>query len=156
MTYLLLSGGGQGPRPCCSHPAGEKAGVGGGRNCFCAPGAGSARGRSAARTEVRGHTCDINLATGCVRALSLLLPSCGWQRRRAGAGGRGGCCARVRERRERRRWEGGARGGGPGGLEHKKQVSVRARHGAGLPKRQGSARARHRAGARSSGPTARA
>jgi hypothetical protein len=28
-------------------------------------------------------------------------------------------------------------------MEHKKQASTRARHGAGLPKRQGSARARH-------------
>ncbi len=45
VTYLLLLSGGQGPRP----------------SCCCSPGAGVCAGEVCARTEVRGHTCDINL-----------------------------------------------------------------------------------------------
>ncbi len=57
---------------------------------LCA-GAGVCGGEVCLRTEVRGHTCEINLATGCVRALPLLLPSCGRQR-----GGRGPATERGR------------------------------------------------------------
>ncbi len=92
--------------------------------------------------------CDINLATGCVRALPLLLPSCGRQR----GGGRAQGLLRAGEGAARA----AALGGSGGGVEHKKQASARASYGAGLPKRQGSVRARHREGARSSAPTARA
>jgi hypothetical protein len=77
VTYLLLSG--RGPR---SSPFLQQ----GCKGC-CSPGAGVCAGEVCARTEVRGHICDINLATGCVRALPLLLPSCG--RQRGGGGSRG-------------------------------------------------------------------
>jgi hypothetical protein len=42
-------------------------------------GGGGLCGGVCARREVRGYSFDINLATGCVRALLLLLPSC-WRR----------------------------------------------------------------------------
>ncbi len=107
LTYLFAVWGSQGPSPSCqcSHPAGKMGGGEGGARVAARRGLESARG-VCARREVRGHTCDINLATGCVRALPLLLPSCGLQRgggggvRLAALGGGGG-------QRERRRGEGG-------------------------------------------------
>ncbi len=100
VTSLLLSSGGQGPRP----------------SCCCSPGAGVCAGEVCARTEVRGHTCDINLATGCVRALPLLLPSCG--RQRGGGGARG--LLRAGEGAARAAALGGGRRGGRGGIKSKR------------------------------------
>jgi hypothetical protein len=67
-----------------------------------------ARGGASARREVMRHTCDINLATGCVRALPFLLPSCG---RKGGKRARGLLLAGGRALQRMRRRGKGGRGG---------------------------------------------
>ncbi len=54
VTYRFAVVGGQGPRPSCSHPAGERGGGGGwGKGC-CATGAGVRAGEVCTRKEPEG------------------------------------------------------------------------------------------------------